>query len=297
MVRARGIVRSNGSDGSDNPSDEGAMMDEQLPWLESADDAFDEESGINRLWLLLAAAVFLLVLVGTVWFFYSGSGDGQKQLASGEVELIAAPEGPFKQRPTGQEGDEAIGSGDVVSSIAVGEPLDQPQLAQSDSTQMLDPSSVFGQPQGGELNVPGTSTQAADEAAQLDTALPAPPPARTSSATPKPQPVPAPVPLPVPQPKPAAAPAPAPAAASAASGRYLLQLGAFSSVERANSGWSQYSRQFNQLAGLSADIQSVAVNGKTLYRLRAARVSSRGQADQICSAIKAGGVPCIVVDR
>lgn len=92
--------------------------DERLPWLESDDG--DEETATydtgRLVGLGLIMLVVLAVLVGAVWFVANrGSGSGPAPDGS----LIAAPEGPYKERPASPGGKIFAGTGDT--SYAVGE--------------------------------------------------------------------------------------------------------------------------------------------------------------------------------
>jgi cell division septation protein DedD len=85
--------------------------------------------------------------------------------------------------------------------------------------------------------------------------------------------------------KPAAtAPAPAKKAGT-------VQLGAFSSLEKANAAWAGLASK-PVLAGYAKRILVVESDGKTLYRLRA----SGGDAAQTCRNLKAAGLPCTVIE-
>ncbi|MEP7349293.1 MAG: SPOR domain-containing protein [Sphingorhabdus sp.] len=87
------------------------------------------------------------------------------------------------------------------------------------------------------------------------------------------------------------APASAPAKVS---GTHLVQLGAFSSTANAEKAWSQYSKRFGVLNGLSSTSSNVSVNGKTLVRLAAAGFGNQASANAACQQIKSMGGACIV---
>lgn len=78
---------------------------------------------------------------------------------------------------------------------------------------------------------------------------------------------------------------------------YFLQLGAFSTTERAQQGWSEFSQKYGELKGLSPDFQPVSVGSKTMYRLRASGLSSQPRAEDICAKLKAKGQACIVAGQ
>ncbi len=105
-----------------------------------------------------------------------------------------------------------------------------------------------------------------------------------------------------------AAPAPGESAATAAAGsnaiepepaaagaRFGVQLGAFSSSDRANAEWQRLAGQYpGPLEGLSPRVVAVESAGKALYRLQA-NVMDEAQARAICGALKQGGQACVVV--
>jgi cell division septation protein DedD len=68
----------------------------------------------------------------------------------------------------------------------------------------------------------------------------------------------------------------------------IVQLGAFSSPEKAEEAWGKLAARH----GLTGKrVIAVTTNGKTLYRLR-----SSGDANAICARLKAAGDPCAVVE-
>lgn len=310
MARTRGITRNAGAepDGKD-----------ALPWLQTADDAYDDQPVLDRKWLFFGAAVFLAALMGTVWFFYTQADPNRQSGPAGEPPLILADSKPFKKRP---EGNAPTPAEDEVDKVATGNaepslPNVAPEAAPPES--LMDPATIFGTarqeaatasktpdlppPDTTDIAPPRTKVAAAAPPAADRTASNTPAP-RPQTAQARPQPVPD---KPVDQ-KPATqkpvAQKPAvekqavekPVAAPKPSKQgVLLQLGAFSSTARANQGWDEISGKFRSMAGLSPDIAPVTVGGRTMYRLRAAGVSGSARADQICTELKAAGQPCLIV--
>jgi hypothetical protein len=92
---------------------------DSLPWLESG--AEDEEPGgldPGQVMLFLAALVLLLgAAVGAVWYFTSRAEGGQGVPEGG---VIAAPEGPVKQRPEDPGGKQFAGTGNVAPVVSEG---------------------------------------------------------------------------------------------------------------------------------------------------------------------------------
>lgn len=86
----------------------------------------------------------------------------------------------------------------------------------------------------------------------------------------------------------------APAASKAVSGKYLVQLGAFSSAANAKQAWNKMQAKHSILKDFQSASSSVTVNGKTLIRLAAMGFGNKATADTACKAIKAKGGDCIV---
>ncbi len=122
------------------------------------------------------------------------------------------------------------------------------------------------------------------------------PPSRAIS----PQPAPAPVPgasytlPPASAPPPAAAPtrAPAPVRASS-SGKWRVQLGAFSDQNKAKNLWNNLEGRISGLRNL----QPYLVKAGSITRLQAGPFTTRAQAENMCGNVKASGNACIVKAR
>jgi SPOR domain len=88
--------------------------------------------------------------------------------------------------------------------------------------------------------------------------------------------------------------APAVAAADAGSG-FGVQLGAFSSAERANQEWNKLQKEAaGTLDGLAPRVVVGAASGKAIYRLQAG-VRDEAQARAICGGLKVAHKPCVPV--
>ena len=213
---------------TDIRADDSMPLDEEdrLPWLEAVDE--DEEHDGPSPLKLIAAVVIGLVAIGLVvgGLFWIGN----RESATGEPEMIAAPEGDYKVRPDDPGGMKVEGEGDTAFAASTG----------------AEPA--------GKINVE---------------AVPEQPVSKAPEARPAPK---------------AAAPAPA------ASGP-TIQLGAFSSQGSANSAWRALSGRFKYLAPLSHSVIPVAVNGRTLYRLRA----SGPNAADVCAKLRVAGETCVTV--
>jgi cell division protein FtsN len=76
---------------------------------------------------------------------------------------------------------------------------------------------------------------------------------------------------------------------------YGVQLGAFSSAERANDEWKKLAGgSAGTLDGLSPRVVVGEAGGKTIYRLQA-EVRDEAQARAVCGGLKAANKPCVPV--
>jgi sporulation related protein len=91
--------------------------DDSLPWLEADED---EEGGSDNTQIIVLGLILfgiLIAAVGTVWLFGSKASEGEL-IADGSV--IAAPEGPIKERPEDPGGKEFAGTGTVAPVVGEG---------------------------------------------------------------------------------------------------------------------------------------------------------------------------------
>lgn len=272
---------------SDEPDMDGDS--EALPWLGPASENFEEDTDermIPRGWLIGSLAAFLLLLAGLVGFIYfrvaKPDAGGQVVTASNvdpdTLPLITADKTPVRERPTDPGGMKVDGEDLKVMDVASGELPNEPtSLGQGTETPVARQS----------LPEPSEPVKVA--------AKPTPPVvvAQAPVATPKPV-AKAPTPVPAP-PKPiviakAPVPAPAPAPSPVVSGGVYLQLGAFSTKDRADAAWATAKGKFASLGGLSRNVQEA---GPTKFRLRAGPVGSQDEARRICGELKAQGQACI----
>ena len=99
----------------------------------------------------------------------------------------------------------------------------------------------------------------------------------------------------VPATAPAAATAPESTAGDAMNSGFGVQLGAFSSAERANEEWKKLQKEAaGSLDGLAPRVVVGEASGKTLYRLQA-QVRDEAQARAICGGLKVAKKPCVPV--
>jgi D-alanyl-D-alanine carboxypeptidase len=78
------------------------------------------------------------------------------------------------------------------------------------------------------------------------------------------------------------------------SGKYLVQLGAYSSAANAKDAWGKLVAKYGVLQGFDSASSTVTVNGKKLTRLAAMGFGNKAAADAACKAIKSKGGDCMV---
>ena len=303
------MARARGSTDTDSP-----------PWLEPAALSDDGDGPVlSRKWIVGGAAVFVIALVGTVIAISSGEeedpyGNAIVAGANGEPPLIVAPKEAYRVAPKDPGGMRADGEGLMIGEVASGKELNPdvrmatgqeqpmerpapPPVAVAEPTPMLPPEA-----EAAIAETPATALKVAPESASTTDAAKAEA-ARAAAAKAEAE-------------KAAAAKAAeakklaeAKAAAEKAAAEkakaeaakkpvYFLQLGAFSSVDRAQVGWKEFAAKYEkELEKLGPDIQPVRTGDKTMYRLRAGPISLKARADSLCGKLKATGQPCLVADK
>jgi hypothetical protein len=100
--------------------------------------------------------------------------------------------------------------------------------------------------------------------------------------------------------RPAAAPVAKPVRVSSSSetstesGRFVVQLGAFSTEARAKVAWKQAYGKTRELGDYSVGTPRVQVRNASLYRLAVSGFSTQSAANQVCRKVKAAGGECFV---
>jgi cell division protein FtsN len=256
---------------------------ETLPWLGPAGDSFEEDADermIPRGWLLGGLGAFLLLLAGLVAFIYfrvAKPEDAGQVITASNVDpdtlpLITADKTPVRERPADPGGMKVDGADLKVMDVASGElPNEQTSLGQGSET----PGARPALPEPNEPIPPAAKPTPPVVVAQAP--LPTKPVVKAVPTKPtvvaKAPPIPAPMPAP-----------------AASSGGIYLQLGAFSTRDRAEAAWSSVRGKFASLGGLSSNVQEA---GPTKFRLRAGPVGSADEARRICGELKAQGQACI----
>jgi cell division septation protein DedD len=144
------------------------------------------------------------------------------------------------------------------------------------------------------LGAPATAAETAEPAAEEAPKAETPKAETPKAETPAPAaPKPAPAKVEAPKPAPVAA-KPAPATAKPAGG-YRVQLGAFSSADKANGEWQRLKGKYAaQLGSLTPSVVPVDAASGKLYRLQAI-VGEQDKARATCSALTGSGQACVVV--
>lgn len=248
--------------------------EDRLPWLEAVEDEDDEPGvGVGKLIAALIVGLIALGLVVGGIFWMRDRGDAG---ASGEGELIAAPEGDYKEVPATPGGMEVEGTGDVAYPASEGADvngtIDLTAIPEAPVTEPKAPAAIEPAPAAAPVKtVPLPKSTAKAPVVAVAKA----------PAVPKPAPAPA---------KPAPAPVAAETAPAAAG---TIQLGAFSTEAKANSAWKSLSGRFSFLGGLSSSVTPVSAGGGTLYRLRA---GAGADAKGVCAKLRVAGESCVVVN-
>lgn len=297
------MARARGSSDNDSP-----------PWLEPAGLSDDGESApLSRKWIVGGAAVFVVALVGTVIAVSSGEeqdpyGNAIVAGANGEPPLIVAPKEPFRVEPKDPGGMRADGEGLMIGEVASGKELNSEVTLATGPEQPVErpappppppPPSAPIDEQPVELLPPEAQAPAVAQAAPQTAATATAESAKAAEAA---------------RAEAARLAAAKAEAAKAAEAKklaeakakaevpkkqvYFLQLGAFSSVDRAQAGWQEFSAKYEkELEKLGPDIQPVKTGTKTMYRLRAGPISLKARADSLCGKLKATGQACLVADQ
>jgi Flp pilus assembly protein TadD len=84
------------------------------------------------------------------------------------------------------------------------------------------------------------------------------------------------------------------AASKLESGRFAVQLGAYSSASRADAAWAKASKRNASLAKYDSARNRVKVKNASLYRLAVVGFTSREDASRVCTEVRATGGSCFV---
>ena len=225
---------------------------------------------------LIASAVVLLVMIAAVVMYYrSGVRSGPDTPTVGQPVTAVRSPAPAEAQPADPAADL-----DVYAS-------------QNVPTTPTEPAFVAPpeQPAPRPAPQPGLKVQTIDPSPVNPVPAAGVPPRAVATAPAPPQPaVKAPAAAPAPAPAPAAV-----AAAPAAGGAAMVQIGAYSSTALADRGYSEVAAAFpGPMAGKSKRVETLARDGKTLYRGLIGGFASRSAAQAFCDTLKASGRTCLV---
>ncbi len=220
------------------------------------------------------------------------------------VDEIAVDASTPPAAPGGETSDVAISTLDPTSLQA---PPEAATTRSADVVEAVDAAGVPTPPaRPAPAQVAATAPVPAPAAAQSEASAPVTPPAATAPA-PAPRPTTAaPAPQssqPASQAQAQAVPVPVPAAAAPAANAsgpvYRVQLASFRARDVAEGAWVRsVARVPDLLEGLQPDILQVDLGDRGIYyRLRAGPLPALQDADQLCTALKARGLDCLVVER
>ena len=236
-----------------------------LPWLEPADLEYADGPGFLTRRALIISGVTIVAVIALLWWVAESLGGNDIEVpAGGELPLVRAPEGPYKiapderggmQLPEDEIGTHAVASGDGLPTDVATDQI--PEIA----VPVVEP---VGASETAAADAPPRDLLAEREERQVREEAPA----RTEAAE---------------------------AAPPASGGTAMIQLGAFSTRAKANQVWETLSGRYGYLAPLSEALESVEVNGDTLYRLRAVVPDGDASARDLCNRLKLAGEQCVVV--
>lgn len=247
---------------------------------------------------LVVVALAVALIIGVRSLVGDRASGGEETALGVDGDLIRAPEGPYKVRPETPGGatlegiDQTLyGTGDGIETegvIAEGGEPEAPIRPGPPPRDLLPadalPGDVVDLTPAAEAGEPEPANGAPAPAAQ-PAPVPAPPPA-PAAAKPKPVPV-----VASPAPKPAPATATTAQEPTAATG--TVQLGAFSSPEKAEAAWARAVARVPELGTATRRISPVERDGATLHRLRA--TVPVGRSADICAKLEAAGETCVVI--
>lgn len=237
--------------------------EERLPWLEPIEDMPEEgNSPLKLLGLVVAGLIGIGGIVGGLWWLQNQGGNGRG-------ELIAAEDTPYKVAPPNEPG-RFDGDGTVAVAAAEGvQPVGTVDPARLPEQPVPPPVANGITPKAAPAPV------AKGPAAAPKAATPAPQPAAATRST-------------------ATATSAPTAPVAASTGGGTVQLGAFASEATAARAWDGLKTRFEWLALVNRSIVAAEVNGRTVYRLRAA-AGTNSAARTLCNRLRVAGENCIVL--
>jgi len=243
------------------------------PWLEEVPAEVEDKGFVDqyRPQVIGAGIVVLAAFLGLIVYVYQG---GDEDIAP-EPPVIAAPDGPVREKPEDPGGIEIPDRDKLVYNRVSGE--------EGEEAVNLEP----GPELPGDIPEPApeVTPEETAEAAVPETVEEAPEESVTEAAS-------------APEPVKAQAAAPPAASPQAPSGDFMIQLGAFGSRESAARAWTTLQGKYPSVLGdLAPDYEALKRSSGTLYRLRAGGFADRAGAEAACAKLKAQGQGCFPAER
>ena len=287
--------------------------DDDAPWLAEGvpDNRRDNRSSTmvprGRLFGGVAVFVLLLALIAVgLYVVVAGkksSGSSAGVLRAEDAPLIVADPGPYKVAPDSPGGLAVEGTDQTIYAAGTGvetgstidpskaaeEPLDRPTAAPvtGSAPAVAPPKDLL--PQLAVASVPVKAPEPAKPSADPLAPKPKPVAKPDAAAHADPKPVPAPVVA-----KAKSAPLVVAPSDKPANGAVSLQLGAFSSADKAEAAWTRITAKHGELGGFDHRVEPLDRAGATLYRLRVRRVGDHETAVALCAKLVAAGDACLV---
>lgn len=201
---------------------------DRLPWLETADDDYEDKPSIlNKLLPMAAGLAVIVAAVGGGWWLLQRTGGG----GEGSGALINAADGDYKVKPDDPGGMKVDGAGDTVFAASEG----------ATTNGSINVGAVPEAPVAGKAAPKATPTPVSG-ASRVTASVPSAPAAKAAAGAQR--------------------------AAGPSAGSSIIQLGSFPAEAGANAAWARLSKRFNYLAPLGKSVEKADVNGRTVYRLR-----------------------------
>lgn len=266
-----------------------------------------KKSKKSRILPILTSVAALAVFGAVVWYAYNWN---EGQLSPGALPVIAAKEGPIKERPTEEGGleipyrDRAVlnegldeGSAEAVEHLLP--PPDEPAVQEVPAVMLTATAGDDGADEAGDAatadapeavapaqSAPEPSSQAAATTASTSDAGAAAPaktaaPATTETASPA---------------KSAAeAPQGAKVAQVPTDGGYFLQIASVQDRTNVDAEWKRLQKMFPALLGdMTLQIEEAQVGGKTFFRLKTGPFPTRTTAEDVCAQLKSKKQACLL---
>ena len=263
--------------------------DSRFPWMQPVNEdlVIDVDNSGPNIALMVAGVVVVLLFSAFIYYIYV---QGQDSDINGEIPVVKADGAPVRVEPEVRGGIEVPHQERLVFDRVTGEATDvednlrsapEEPLSLSDATQA---AAMETAPQNGA----DSANDFTDSSAQDVEIQPSASDTESSTVD---------VSAPITSTDAEGADVNNDSAMFTPKGRYLVQVGAFSSLEAADKFWTGLQGKYPMiLKGLSDEVQRAELGARVLYRLRIGYLMTRGEADRVCSDLKSRGQDCMVVN-